>query len=116
MPEYMSADNSHIFTEVAYSLSYCVPDYLLGEFYTDPPYFISTEMTINDFIQAQEEPLTFLQLIDSCHAMGDKTRISILNLLLIQTNITIEEISEKIGLAITATKYHLSLLKKADLL
>lgn len=116
IPEYKSAGSSPIFTEIAYSLCYCVPDYLIAEFYTDPPYFISTGMTITDFIQAQEEPLTFLQLIDSCHAMGDKTRISILNLLLIQTNITIAEISEKIGLTLTATKYHLSLLQKADLL
>jgi len=116
MSKIETSNNPPMFTEIAYSLSYCVPDFLIGEFYANPPYFISTEMTINDFIQAQEEPLTFLQLIDSCHAMGDKTRISILNLLLVHTNITINEISEKIGLTITATKYHLTLLKKADLL
>ncbi len=116
MPEHKSPDNSHIFTEVAYSLSYCVPDYMAGDFNTVPPYFIATELTINDFLQSQEDSPTFSQLTDLCNAMGDKIRISILKESLIQNNITIEEISEKIGLTITATKYHLSLLKKTGLL
>ena len=116
MPEYESANKSTNFPEVAYSLSYCVPDYLAGDFTTVPPYFIVTELTINDFLLSQEAPPMFSQLIDLCNAIGDTIRMSILKELLIQNNLTIEEISGKIGLTITATKYHLSMLKKVGLL
>lgn len=89
---------------------------MAGDFYTVPPYFIATELTINDFLQSQQDSPTFSHLTDLCNAMGDKIRISILKEALIQNSITIEEVSEKIGLTITATKYHLSLLKKVGLI
>lgn len=116
IPEYESYNNSPISAEVAYSLSYCVPDYMAGQFDTFPPYFITTELTINDFLQSQEDPPTFSQLTDLCNALGDKIRMSIIKELLVRNNRTIEEISEIIGLTVTATKYHLSLLKKVGLI
>lgn len=102
--------------EIAYSLSYCVPEYLAVDFITDHPFFISTEQTINKYNNSQKIPHTYLQLIELCHALSDKIRISILNSVLLERNITIDEISERIGLSITATKYHISLLTGAGLL
>ena len=108
--------NLNISSPIGYSLSYCVRDYLAFDFTSVPPYFISTEITINDYNNSPDDSVTFSELTDLCRALGDKIRMSILNSVLTQNNITIEEISENIGLTVNATKYHITLLKKVGLL
>jgi len=110
------ASNTKSHDVIAYSISYCVPDYLVTNFNSTPPYLISTKFTISNLINTVEDALSYLELSELCHSMSDKIRISIVNLLIDQTSLTLEEISEKTGLSIPSTKYHISLLKKAEII
>ena len=101
---------------VEYSLSFCVPEFLIINLNISPPFFVTTTTTIDKYISAKSESPSSQQLMKLSQALSDKTRISILNILISHDHMSLDELSEKLSLPYSATKYHLSVLKDVDLI
>lgn len=100
---------------ICFSLCFTTEDFLLRRFTSTIPYFISTIKTIDKTINCTTSPVTS-SLINSALALSDKSRITILSHLISQGQMTLQEISSVLGLSLSATNHHISLLKKAHLI
>ena len=101
---------------IEYSLSFCVPQFLIMNLTISPPFFVTTTTTINNYISSKNVSPSSQQLMKLSQALSDKTRISILNILISHDHLSLDELSEKLSLPNSATKYHLSVLKDVDLI
>jgi len=100
---------------IPYSLCHSTPDFLSLGFSSSYPYFISTYDSIQSMIKNDSKPSTS-EIILAARALSDNYRISILNQLSCHTSLTFAEIALQSNLSETTIKYHLSILKKANLI
>ncbi len=101
-------------TPISYSICFTTPDFLYYNLSSPTPFIITTDNTINQVVNSNDFPL-ISQMIQVTHAISDKYRISIINQLFAHPNMTMHEISTYLGLSLTTTKYHVNILKKANL-
>jgi len=100
---------------ISYSLCYSTPTFLYSGLSSNPPYFITTTETIQ--LSLKKETATSINdLIDVAQALGDKHRISIINQLASRNALTLSEITYNLDLSSTAVKYHIAILRKANLI
>ncbi len=100
---------------ISYSLCYTTPEFLYYNLTTDSPFFITTPDTITYLLHNNPSP-SISELLQAIHAIGDKNRIKIINLLNSTPKLSIQEISDLLNLSLTAVKYHISLLKETNLI
>ena len=103
------------YNEVLYSLCRCTPRLAMSGYSQDNFFFISTSDTISEKVNNKLEYST-LELLEAIHSLDDQYRLEIIQLLKSNTSLTPLEISEKLKLSLTATKYHLSILKKTNII
>ncbi len=99
---------------ISYSLCISTPDFLCYNFNSESPFFISTLETVKQLLDNTDSPY-FTSLISGATALNDKHRISIITLLISSPKLTLQEISAKLGLSLSATNHHLSVLRKANI-
>lgn len=99
---------------IHYSLCRCTVDFLIYHNCPNTPFFISTPQTI-DKLKANALSFHAIDLQTSIHALDDPYRLKIIKLLSQSNSLSPHNIADKIELSLTATKYHLALLRTADL-
>ncbi len=102
-------------TVISYSMCITTPLFLYYNLATSPPFFITTLNTIEQMLHNNVAPPT-IDLLQSTHAISDSHRLKIINLLISQKQVSFQEITDSLHLSSTAVKYHISILKKADLI
>lgn len=100
---------------VYYSLCKCTPVFLLSNYNSKNPMFISTLETIHEKV-SNESSFTAHELLLLLQALDDKSRLDIIRLLKIEDELSTYDISQRLNLSLTATKYHLAILKKANMI
>lgn len=100
---------------ISYSLCYATPDFLCSGLTANNPYFISTSDTIQLLLN-NETTISTNVLIDAAQALGDKHRFAIINQLYSRNTMTLSELTYNLGLSTTTVKYHISTLRKANLI
>lgn len=100
---------------IGFSLCTYTPDFLLYNHSKHNPFFITTENTIHNKLSNQLS-ISLQELLQSIHALNDQYRLSIIHLLKEHGSLSPAELAEKISLSVTATKYHMALLKKANII
>lgn len=98
-----------------YSLCRCTPRLTMYGNSQNTFFFITTPNTIFDKINDKYE-YSILELLETIRAIDDHYRLKIMQLLKSTPDLTTMEISDKLELSLTATKYHLSILKKANMI
>ena len=107
-----SPDDPHV---MMYSLCRCTPVFNLFFYSTQNPFFVSTPSTISKVLTS-EDSCTNSELLKLIHSIDDQYRLDILRLIRLNEELSLLEISQKLNLSMTATKYHLAILKKANLI
>jgi len=100
---------------IGFSLCKYTPDFLMYNHSEQNPFFISTEITIQEKINNQTT-LSTQELLHATHALNDQYRLTIIRCLKQFGSLSPAELAEKLSLSVTATKYHMSLLKKANII
>ena len=100
---------------LSYSLCFTIPDYLLRNFTKPNPYLITTPLTIDNTFTTDDPPYTHA-LLTCTTALNDKYRIAIIEQLILNKNMTLQEISQAIGLSTSTTNHHLSRLKRSNMI
>lgn len=98
-----------------YSLCQCTPVLILCGYSATNPFFVSTICSIKGK-KTQDLTVSRSNLLELIHALDDPYRIDIIQLLKHHDGLSPTEIAERISLSLTATKYHLSILKKTNLI
>lgn len=103
------------FKNISYSLCRCTPVFNLVYYNEEHPFFISAPKTIRTAI-SDNVSFTNSKLLQLIHSIDDQYRLDIIRIIRMSSGISPLEISQKLNLSLTATKYHLSILKKANLI
>lgn len=114
-PKHVDKKLSSEIPTISYSLCRCTPVLLITNTSSRNPFFISTLETINEKI-SNESTFTNSELLQLVHSVDDQHRLDIIRLLKGEPNLSPNEISEKLGLSITAAKYHLLILKRVGII
>ena len=101
--------------QIPFSLCRCTPMHILFSDSFDNFFFITTTQTIIDKV-TREISMSTTKLLELLHALDDQYRLSIIQLLKLNGEMTIQEFSDKLNLSLTATKYHLAILRKANMI
>lgn len=112
-----SNNPQRVFTSdnISYSLCRCTPNFFVANYSSEHEFFITTFQTLNQRTQNTSFQ-SRISLLQSLHALDDSHRLSILDLIKKNNSLSVTDISKKLELSITATKYHISLLKKGNFL
>lgn len=100
---------------ISYSMCITTPEFLYYNLATECPFFITTQYTIKQMLYNNESPPT-IDLIQSTQAISDPHRFKIINLLISQKQLSLQDLMDNLNLSSTAVKYHIAILKKADLI
>ena len=98
-----------------FSLCYTTPYFLYHNFTSDIPYCITTLDTINERRFAPEFPPSLSSILDIINALGDKSRLALLSVIISEGNLSLTDLSLKLDMSLNAIKYHLTILKKAGI-
>ena len=99
---------------IHYSLCRCTEDFLIYHNCSQTTFFISTPQTISK-VKANTLSFHAIDLQTSIHALDDSYRLKIIKLLSQSDSLSPNTIADEIKLSLTATKYHLSQLRVANL-
>lgn len=102
-------------SSISYSLCITTPLFLYCNLASISPFFITTLNTIDQMLHNSVAPPT-IDLLQGAQALSDPHRLKIINLLIFQKQVSLQEIIDSLNLSSTAVKYHISILKKADLI
>lgn len=102
-------------TFVAYSLCRCTPMHLLFGYSQENLFFISTSNTLIENIRS-DLAFSTSELLQTLHSIDDQYRLEIIKLLKNTPEQSPNDIADRLKLSLTATKYHLSILKKAKMI
>lgn len=100
---------------ISYSMCITTPEFLYCNLSISYPFFITTLKTISQLLYNNIAPPT-VNLIQSAQAISDPHRFKIINLLISQKQLSLQDLIDNLNLSSTAVKYHISILKKADLI
>lgn len=100
---------------IYYSLCFTIRDYLFRNFHIPTPYLITTQFSIENTFTTTEIPYTNT-FLTNISALNDKYRLSIINHLIANEELTLQKLSGLISLSNSATNHHLTLLKKANMI
>ncbi|MBQ7050987.1 MAG: helix-turn-helix transcriptional regulator [Firmicutes bacterium] len=100
---------------VGFSLCTFTLDFFIYNQSNQNAFYVTTENTIHNKLN-NHFSISPQELLQSIHALNDQYRLSIIRLLKEHGSLSPAELAEKISLSVTATKYHMALLKKANII
>ena len=101
---------------ISFSICYTTTDFLLRNSSLSSLFFITAIPTIQNITFSDTAPQDVLSLQVYIDALKDKHRISIIQQLRRNRSLSLNELSELIGLSNSATNYHLLILRKANMI
>lgn len=106
---------SDVNVNLSFSICYTTLDYLLRNFNSPTPFFITTHSTIEKITYEKTAPVDMASILSYADALKDKHRLAIIQQLLSNSQLTLSELSKLIGLSTSTTNHHLMILRKVNI-